>query len=159
MKKYKVFRFTAFLILNFLALIIGVWLMDNGPKTVWYQSLKKAPWTPANWVFGIAWSTIMLLFAFYMTRLSLKINLSHEKFLLVYLYIVQWVLNISWNYFFFNMHYTIVGLIVIVSLWLLIGYFTIEYCRKMKFYTLLIFPYLIWMTIATSLNAYIVFNN
>ena len=34
-----------------------------------------------------------------------------------------------------------------------------EYLKKVKWYTLFILPYLIWMTIATSLNVYIVLNN
>ncbi|CAM1363417.1 TspO and MBR related proteins [Tenacibaculum sediminilitoris] len=157
MNKNKYIRFLMFLAANFLALAVGVWLMDNGPKTNWYISLNQAPWTPANWVFGVAWTTIMLLFAFYMTRLSFEYNFLNNKILS--LYIIQWILNVSWNYVFFNQHLTKLGLVVIASLWLLIGYFTFEYVKKVKWYTLFILPYLIWMTIATSLNAYIVLNN
>ncbi|WP_299160173.1 TspO/MBR family protein [uncultured Tenacibaculum sp.] len=155
----KTIRFVVFLSLNFLALIVGVWLMNDGPQTNWYQSLNKAPWTPASWVFGVAWFFIMFCFSFYMTNLSFKFKLTQGGFLIAYLYMVQWILNVMWNYFFFNQHYTVLGLIIIIGLWLLIGYFTIEYCKKMKAYTLLILPYLVWMTIATSLNAYVVFNN
>ncbi|MBE7648272.1 TspO/MBR family protein [Tenacibaculum finnmarkense] len=157
MKQNKYIRFLIFLVVNFLALAIGVVLMEDGPKTDWYLSLNKAPWTPAGWVFGAAWSTIMLLFAFYMTKLSFKFPFLDKK--LTILFSVQWILNVGWNYFFFNQHLTVIGLVIITLLWLLIGYFTFKNLRELKGITLFILPYLIWMTIATSLNAYIVFYN
>ncbi|MCG8733885.1 TspO/MBR family protein [Tenacibaculum finnmarkense] len=157
MKQNKYIRFLLFLVVNFLALAIGILLMKDGPRTDWYLSLNKAPWTPAGWVFGAAWSTIMLLFAFYMTKLSFKFPFLDKK--LTLLFSVQWILNVGWNYFFFNQHLTVIGLVVITLLWLLIGYFTFKNLRELKGITLFILPYLIWMTIATSLNAYIVFYN
>ncbi|MBE7659957.1 TspO/MBR family protein [Tenacibaculum finnmarkense] len=157
MKQNKYIRFLLFLVVNFLALAIGILLMKDGPRTEWYLSLNKAPWTPAGWVFGASWSTIMLLFAFYMTKLSLKFPFLDKK--LTILFSVQWILNVGWNYFFFNQHLTLIGLVVITLLWLLIGYFTFKNLRELKGITLFILPYLIWMTIATSLNAYIVFYN
>jgi translocator protein len=157
MQKNKPFRFLLFLFFNFSALGIGVFLMNNGPQTEWYKSLNQAPWTPANWVFGVAWSSIMFCFSFYMTKLSFHFNFLNRK--LVILFTCQWILNVSWNFIFFNKHLTLLGLVVITLLWLLIGYFTFNYLKKASLYTLLILPYLIWMTIATSLNAYIYFYN
>jgi len=149
--------FLTFLFFNFLALAVGVLFMKDGPQTKWYLSLNKASWTPDDWVFGAAWCTIMVCFAFYMSKLSVQYQFLNKK--LLFLYITQWVLNVSWNYLFFNKHLIVAGLIGITLLWLLIGYFTFKYTRKLKWITLLIFPYLIWMTIATSLNAYIAFYN
>ncbi|MBA6157240.1 tryptophan-rich sensory protein [Tenacibaculum sp. S7007] len=157
MKENKYIRFLLFLVVNFLALAIGVWLMNDGPRTDWYLSLNKAPWTPENWVFGAVWTTIMILFSFYMTKLSFEYDFLDKK--LMTLYVVQWFSNISWNYIFFNQYLIEVGLLSITLLWLLIGYFTFEHVKKVKGYTLLIIPYLVWMTIATSLNAYIVMYN
>ncbi|WP_299001486.1 TspO/MBR family protein [uncultured Tenacibaculum sp.] len=157
MKENKYIRFLIFLIANLSALAIGAWLMNEGPRTDWYLSLNKAPWTPAGWVFGAAWTTIMVLFSVYMTKVSFQYEFLNKKVLI--LYIDQWILNVSWNYIFFNQHLTKLGLVVIALLWLLIGYFTFEYVKKVRWYTLFILPYLIWMTIATSLNAYIVLNN
>ncbi|WBX71613.1 TspO/MBR family protein [Tenacibaculum retecalamus] len=157
MKKNKYIRFLLFLVVNFLALGIGTLLMEDGSQKEWYLSLNKAPWTPPGWVFGAAWTTIMLLFSFYMTKLSFEYKFLDKK--LLSLFIAQWILNVSWNYFFFNQQLTIVGLVSITLLWFLIGYFTFDHLKKIRVYTLLILPYLIWMTIATSLNAYIVFYN
>ena len=157
MQKSKLFRFIIFLGFNFLALAVGVLLMNNGPQTEWYKSLNQAPWTPANWVFGVAWSSIMLFFSFYMTKLSFQYHYLDKK--LITLYAIQWILNTGWNLVFFNQKLSMVGLLVIILLWLLIGYFMFKHLKQLKLYSLLILPYLVWMTIATSLNAYIVFNN
>lgn len=157
MKGNKYIRFIIFLVSNFLALGLGTLLMENGPQTDWYISLNQAPWTPEGWVFGLAWTSIMIFFSFYMTKLSFKHGVLSKN--LVLLYSTQWILNVSWNYFFFNQHLTFLGLIVIVLLWLLVGYFTFGYFKSVKWYTLLILPYLAWLTIATSLNAYIVLFN
>ncbi|MDO6759212.1 TspO/MBR family protein [Tamlana sp. 2_MG-2023] len=153
----KYIRFIIFVTANFLALGVGVILMDNGPQSEWYTSLNQAPWTPPNWVFGAAWFTIMFLFSFYMTTLSFQFQLLNKY--LVSIYSLQWILNVSWNYIFFNKQEVFIGLIVITLLWLLIGYFTFKFIKKLHWYTLLVLPYLIWMSIATSLNAYILFNN
>ena len=58
-----------FLMINFGGLAIGSWLMDNGPMTDWYINLNQAPWSPPGWVFGAAWTTIMICFSIYMAYL------------------------------------------------------------------------------------------
>ena len=55
-----------FLIINFAALGIGSFLMGEGPSGEYYQSTNKAPWTPPGWVFGAAWTLIMVCFSVYM---------------------------------------------------------------------------------------------
>ena len=149
--------FLLFIVSNFGALGLGVLLMSNGSTSDWYYSLNKAPWTPDGWVFGTAWFSLMFSYAFYMTALVLKYK--RPNFKLVKLYVIQWILHVSWPYIFFNQHLTIFGLIVIIGLWLLIGYFTFRFMKTLKYQTLFILPYLVWMTVATSLNAYIVINN
>lgn len=155
--KNRIVIFLVFLISNFGALGLGVFLMNNGSTSEWYYSLNKAPWTPQGWVFGAAWFGLMFCYTFYMTILVLKYSRPNSG--LIALYVLQWILNVSWNYIFFNQYLTLFGLIVIISLWLLIGYFIFKFMRVIKKYTFLILPYLVWMTIATSLNVYIVIYN
>jgi tryptophan-rich sensory protein len=157
MLKSKLVLFVLFVVSNFGALGIGTLLMNNGSKSTWYYQLNKAPWTPDGWVFGAAWFSLMTCFSIYLTQLSFKLERPNIE--LVKLYAIQWILNVSWNYIFFNKHLTVLGLVIIIMLWLLIGYITFKYLTEMKYATVFILPYLVWMTIATSLNAYIVINN
>ena len=62
-------RFLLFIILNFTALALGSLFTNKGVSSQWYLELNKAPWTPEGWVFGFAWTTIMISFAIYMAFL------------------------------------------------------------------------------------------
>ncbi|MEM6378823.1 MAG: TspO/MBR family protein, partial [Bacteroidota bacterium] len=53
-------RVIIFLILNFVALGIGGFFTGPGTSSEWYNNLNQAPWTPPGWVFGAAWTTIMI---------------------------------------------------------------------------------------------------
>lgn len=153
MKIIKLFLF--FLIINFSALALGSWLMDNGPLTNWYINLNKAPWTPPGWVFGAAWTVIMICFSIYLANLFNKNKSLHLKTL----FSIQLILNISWNYIFFNLHLITLGLLVITCLTFTVFYFFFNYKNQVKNLSYLLLPYMIWLLIATSLNAYILLNN
>lgn len=144
-----------FLVINFGALAIGSWLMANGPQTDWYINLNKAPWTPPGWVFGVAWTTIMVCFSIYMANLYL--NISSSK--VIFLFSIQFILNVIWNYIFFNQHFIGFGLVVIMLLTALVTIFLYDYRNILQTKTLLILPYFIWLCIATSLNMYILIHN
>ncbi|WP_345275960.1 TspO/MBR family protein [Litoribaculum gwangyangense] len=144
-----------FLIINFGALAIGTLLMNDGPQTNWYVNLNKAPWTPPGWVFGVAWTTIMICFSVYMVYLYKLLPSKNVLFL----FGIQFVFNVIWNYIFFNQHMIGLGLIVIMILTLLVATFLFSYQKTMKIKSALILPYFIWLCIATSLNAYILIYN
>ncbi len=153
MKFFK--HFLLFLIINFGALGLGILLMGNGAKTEWYTSMNQAPWTPPGWAFGISWTFIMLCFSVYMTFLFLK-NPSAK---VIALFAIQFILNVLWNYVFFNQHLIAIGLGVIIALTFIITAFLVIYLKVMKTKTLWILPYFIWILIASSLNLYILIMN
>lgn len=148
-----VIRLIVFLLLNFAALAVGGLFTGPGVSSDWYAALAKAPWTPPGWVFGAAWTTIMICFGFFMAWLWPKIP---DKKMLSGLYTLQWVLNVMWNPVFFYFHEVEWALGVIVSLTLIVGFFFFRYRATLGNMSILILPYLIWLLLATSLNAYIV---
>jgi len=148
-------RTVFFLILNFSALAIGSLFTNSGVSSEWYQNLSKAPWTPPGWIFGVAWSSIMIFFAIYMAYL---IKLKPKKIIII-LYSIQWILNIAWNPVFFYFQEITLGLICISLLTALITVLFFKYLKEQKIKTLLLAPYAIWLIIATSLNAYIFLYN
>ena len=149
-------RFAIFLLLNFGALGIGRVFTGKGVPSDWYLELNKAPWTPPGWVFGLAWTTIMICFSLYMAYLWPSIE---NKKLIIGLYVLQWVLNVAWNPLFFHLHNIAVALVVISLLTLLIGYLLYNYWPVLKVKSTLLLPYFVWLLIATSLNGYIYFKN
>ncbi|MFY0606079.1 MAG: tryptophan-rich sensory protein [Cyclobacteriaceae bacterium] len=149
-------RTIVFLILNFGALAIGSIYTSDGVSSQWYTMLDKAPWTPPGWVFGAAWVLIMICFSLYMAFLwKSSVNRDH----VAGLYLVQWLLNISWNPVFFYHHKVSLALILIISLAVMVVIFIVRYWRLVRLQSAFIFPYLIWLLIAISLNWYILFSN
>ncbi|WP_439130647.1 TspO/MBR family protein [Polaribacter sp.] len=144
-----------FLVINFGGLAIGNWLMDNGPMTNWYRNLNKAPWTPQGWVFGAAWTTIMICFSIYLGKLFLINNT--KKMTVVFC--IQFILNVSWNFLFFNKHWVFWGLVNITLLTSLLFVYFFKFSESVKSYKYLILPYMTWLCIATSLNLYVLIYN
>lgn len=156
MKNNSIYTFILFFILNFGALAIGGLFTGSGVSSDWYANLLKAPWTPPGWVFGAAWTFIMICFSFYMTRIFVQ---AENKSFVMSLFGLQWILNVSWNPLFFYFHVTTLSLISIIALTILVGYFLIRFKKSAGWMSLLIAPYFIWLVIATSLNAYISIYN
>ncbi|TCP22957.1 TspO/MBR related protein [Tenacibaculum skagerrakense] len=144
-----------FLFINFSALYVGSFLMGEGPTDVWYQSLNKAPWTPPGWVFGAAWTLIMICFSIYLGFLFSEANT--KKVQLTFL--LQLILNVSWNYIFFNQKWVSLGVLVLILLIVTLLFFFVNLSKDLKKVRLLLLPYIIWLCIATSLNLYILIHN
>lgn len=151
-----VVKILAFLFLNFGALAVGGLFTSTGVSSNWYASLDKAPWTPPGWMFGLAWTIIMTTFAFYMAYVWKQAD-SKKK--LIVLYLFQLVLNVFWSPLFFHFHHVGFALLTIGTLTFLIGFFFCYYWGYLRYKSLLILPYLIWLIIATSLNGYIFLQN
>jgi tryptophan-rich sensory protein len=144
-----------FLAVNFGGLAIGSWLMNNGPLSNWYTNLQQAPWTPPGFVFGIAWTLIMICFSIYLGKLFTEDNTSKNRTI----FLIQFVLNVSWNFIFFNQHLVLFALINILLLTSLIFVYFFKLSSAVNNYKYLLLPYMLWLCIATSLNLYILVHN
>lgn len=144
-----------FLFINFGGLALGSYFMGDIAENAWYQSLEKAPWTPPGWVFGAAWFSIMLFYSIFMQQL-LKTKRNNSKSI-KWLFGLSVFFNVCWNPIFFVHHYVVIGLVFLSALFvLLVLLFRIAIQTQPKT-ALLLLPYLIWMLIAISLNAYFLF--
>jgi benzodiazapine receptor len=143
----KLGRLFLFVFINFLALGLGSVFMDSGPQTSWYKELNVAPWTPPGFVFGLAWTSIMLLFGVFM-------GLNYTPKMIPW-YALHLIVNIAWNPFFFKWRLVLIALFLFpILLWTLLK---LNSFNRSQWY--LLFPYYLWLAIATSLNAYIVWYN
>ena len=152
-------RLLLFLLLNFGALYLGALFMGQSPaENEWYQSLSKAPWTPPGWVFGAAWTTIMICYAVYLSSV-VRTDDSLSKKRLIISYALQLFLNVFWNPLFFNWHRTELALFCILSLLAVIVYQLLKLSPQSVYLKLLLLPYALWLGIAVSLNFFVVLMN
>lgn len=124
----------------------------------WYETLNKASWTPPNYVFGIIWPILYLLMfiSFTLVFFNKKCKGGCRPILF---FLIQLVLNLSWTTIFFTMKQIVAGLVVITAIICIAGYTAYKFYSIDKTAGLLLVPYLLWLCVAFSLNAYIMFNN
>jgi tryptophan-rich sensory protein len=150
-------KLVIFIVLNFGALALGSLLMGSNPgENNWYINLKTAPWTPQGWVFGAAWTIVMVTFSLFMTFSVLTKENKSSYF--YSLFGIQWVLNVSWNPIFFYFHQLWLALFVMTGL-IAVLLFMLKLTKNNWLTNTLIFPYLFWISVAFSLNLYVALMN
>ena len=151
-----VMKLFLFFILNFGALALGSYLMVEGPMGSWYTHLNKAPWTPPGWVFGAAWTLVMVCLSIFMNK---ALQFEALRTSILWIYGIQLALNILWNPLFFNLHWTGLALIEIITLVFVVGFMALKAKPYLPQATWLLTPYVAWLCIAITLNAYALQNN
>jgi tryptophan-rich sensory protein len=121
----------------------------------WYESLVKPGFTPPNWVFPVAWSTIYLLLAWAGYRLTL-IPGSQE---VLALWAAQIALNTLWTPVFFGAQRIFAGMLILTLLWLVVAVMVVMALQLDVITGLILLPYLGWLCVAAALNFAILRNN
>jgi translocator protein len=121
----------------------------------WYRSLTKPAFTPPNWLFAPAWTTIYILIGI----AGAKTWFSDRLSLGMLLWFAQMLLNFLWSPLFFGLQMPAIALVVIVALLLAILGFIIERWSRDRIAALLFVPYGAWVAFATLLNGSIVYLN
>lgn len=118
------------------------------PTGAWYKSLNKPTWTPPNWVFPVAWTSIYLLISFAGARVA---PLDGNAYAMAF-WGLQIAFNTLWTPVFFGLRHLKGSLPIMGGLWVAVLGATITH-YQLDFWAGLAFtPYLLWVTIAAALN-------
>jgi translocator protein len=132
---------------------LGAWLTELSP---WYYGLRTPAWQPPDWLFGPAWSVILALGSL-SAFLAWRGAESHaSRVLVACLFIVNGALNILWSPLFFRLQRPDWALVELPFLWLSILVAMVLLARISGSASLLLGPYLVWVTFAAVLNLTIV---
>lgn len=116
----------------------------------WYDGLRKPSWTPKPWVFPVVWTPLYLLMAVSGWLVWREAGL----FVLPFIpFLVQLVLNAAWSAIFFGLRRPDLAFIEVIALWLSIAATIIAFAPISPVAAWLLAPYLLWVTIASVLNA------
>jgi tryptophan-rich sensory protein len=91
--------------------------------------------------------------------LILEKKLKKQKRILLFLFSLQLVLNFWWSILFFGLRLPLAALIEIAVLWLSILVLIIKFYKFSKPASILLIPYIVWVSFASLLNASIVILN
>jgi tryptophan-rich sensory protein len=128
---------------------VGGWLTELTP---WYRALKRPSWQPPDWAFGPAWTTILAL-ASYSAYLAWQNAADRRDQTLIWvLFAVNGLANLAWSPLFFRLRRPDWALIEVGFLWLSILVPILLLARLSTTASLLLVPYLIWVSFAAFLN-------
>jgi translocator protein len=134
-------------------LVLGGAITQLGP---WYQGLKKPFWQPPGPAFGIIWTTIYVLTTTCAVLTWRTISNAKDGAKLIGLFGANCVLNLMWSYLFFALERPDWSLYQVGIFWLSILALIIYIWPRQKLASILLLPYLIWVSIASFLNLAIV---
>ncbi len=117
----------------------------------WFHSLNKPFLSPPDWIFVPVWSVLYVLMALSFI-FFIKGGLSKNKRLPLIFFIIQLALNLAWSPVFFGMQNILGALIIIVFMWLFTLLTIVYFLRHSILASILLIPYLIWISFAFYLN-------
>ena len=131
----------------------GAFLTELSP---WYYTLRRPSWQPPDWLFGPAWTVILGL-----ASLSLFLALRYSqdrggRLLILGLFVLNGVLNVLWSPLFFKLRRPDWALTEVPLLWLSILLPIVLLWPVSWIGSLLLLPYLAWVSFAAILNLTIV---
>ncbi|KPZ15006.1 tryptophan-rich sensory protein TspO [Pseudomonas amygdali] len=121
----------------------------------WYESLQKPSFTPPNWAFPVAWTVIYLLLAWAGYRLTL---LPGSQTVLA-LWAAQIALNTLWTPVFFGANRIVAAMVILALLWIVVATMIVMALQLDIITGLILFPYLVWLSVAAALNFSILRHN
>jgi tryptophan-rich sensory protein len=127
-------------------------IFTNMSVSTWYATLTKPWFTPPGGVIPAVWIllfTLMGLSLFLVWREGL---VRPEAKVAIYVFAAQLGVNILWSAAFFGIKSPLAGLIVIVLLWIMILLTIIKFSRISREASILLVPYIVWVSFAAYLN-------
>lgn len=132
---------------------VGASLTDLGP---WYQSLKQPSWRLPDQAFGIVWTVIFSLAALSAAFAWRDTRDPHRRLWILALFALNGFLNVVWSLVFFRLQRPDFAMIEVVALWLSLAFLIVFVARDSKRASALLIPYIVWISIAATLNYQVV---
>jgi benzodiazapine receptor len=129
--------------------LLGGLMTDIGP---WYRSLQKPSWQPPDWAFGPAWTVIYALAAISGVIAWRDANSQQQRETMLMLFALNAFLNVLWSLLFFRLRRPDWALFEVGLLWLSVLLLIVVLGRYSRTAALLLVPYLLWVSFASTLN-------
>jgi tryptophan-rich sensory protein len=124
-------------------------MFSPGP---WYQALAKPRWTPPNWAFPVAWTTIYICISFSGARVA---SMEDSGYAMAF-WAMQAAFSTLWTPVFFGLRRLKGALLVMGPLWVAVLGCTISMFQLDFWAGIAFLPFMAWVTVAAALNASVV---
>ena len=150
MKKINWKILVASLVIVYFVAFVGSLFTSPATDSEWYESIRPSI-TPPNWVFPVVWNILFFLIAISLYISWINANKTEKK-KLVWVFGINFVLNIFWSVLYFGLKNPLASFFELILLWvsILVMVFVTYKIRKTASYLLI--PYLFWVAFAGILN-------
>ena len=131
-------------------------LLSGNTGDMW-TSLRQPPLAPPGWLFPVAWTILYVLMG--VASYLVSESSSPLRVTALRLYWLHLLLNFLWSPIFFGCGMPTLALVVILALWVVLGFTVLAFLRVNRLAGWLMVPVLLWVTFAVYLNAGIVALN
>ena len=145
-------RFAPIVVASLVAIVVAVLggtMTDIGP---WYQALNKPAWQPPGWVFAPVWTFIFACAAVAAANAWRDARDDATREWTIGLFALNGFLNVMWSFLFFRLQRPDWALLEVAALWLSILALIAFTARFSRSASLLLVPYILWVSIAAYLN-------
>lgn len=118
------------------------------PPSDWYRQLNKPTWTPPDWLFPVAWTTLYICMSIAAARVAMMPGAG----IALALWALQIALNTLWTPVFFGLQKIRAGMGILVLLWLAVAGCTVALFQLDTLSGVLFLPYVLWVSVAAALN-------
>lgn len=162
-KRYFIIPIITIAICLFMGYLAGISVKTDNFS--WYNSLNRSPLNPPNIIFPIAWSILYLLMGIsiaiiinkYIDEQDLEIKKNIKNY--IFLFIIQFILNLFWTYIFFGLKSPLFGFIEIIILDILIIITIMKFKTISKAASYILIPYILWCLFASYLTLHVLIFN
>lgn len=149
--KVNTFRLLACIMICQLAGVIGS-IFTSSSLASWYLLLEKPSFNPPSWVFFPVWTllyTLMGISLYLIWEHGLQVKEARTG---VFLFLLQLGLNTLWSFLFFGLKLPYYSFLEILILWAAILLTIMQFWKISKSASLLLIPYILWVSFAALLN-------
>ena len=118
----------------------------------WYEGLAKPWFAPPGGLISVIWITLYILIGISLYLVLTKDLTQKAVKVALGVFGVQLFLNALWSYLFFGLTSPLYGLVGIVALWIAIAATIYTFRKVSRKASYLLYPYIVWVTIALALN-------
>jgi tryptophan-rich sensory protein len=129
------------------------------PGSDWYESLRKPPWQPPPWAFGLVWTPLYGTIAYAAGHALGTTTNRRQRTALGVSLASNLALNAAWNYLFFARRSPAAGVVGTSLLDLSNAELIRRIARTDRTAARLLVPYAAWCAFATALNVSIARRN
>jgi translocator protein len=144
------------LLLLCIALCQGAGLVGGWATAVslreWYPLLRKPWFTPPNWLFPVAWTTLFLLMGIALYLVWRQGSDAPGVAPALAVFGIHLILNMLWSIFFFSLRSPGLAFGELILFWLSIVATIVAFAPLSTAAAWLLAPYLVWATFAGLLN-------